>query len=151
MISLFTGALPKRKAVGVFQVIKYLRGLAGLDDHDSFGSLPDDIIIPAVRISIPSISFAQEIYGSEIGPDRQIHLKILDRNERDPKVMIFFGDPDAPGLVSGESRMSIAGNPFRDIKRIEEFEAVSSDGPDEKYILVKACLEKTDITFAKWL
>jgi hypothetical protein len=150
MISLSTGALPKRKARGVFQVIEYFRELAGLDD-DNFESLSDEIIIPAVRISIPDMSFTQEIYGSGFDPNRQIHLRILDRNKREPKIMLFFGDPDTPGLISGESRMSITGNPFRDIKQIEEYEAVLSDGPNVRYMLIKVCLEKMSITFAKWL
>jgi hypothetical protein len=151
MISLSTGALPKRKARGVFQVIAYFRELAGLDDHDNFGSFPDEIIIPAVRIFIPDMSFTQEIYGSGFDPNNQIHLKILDRNEREPKIMLFFGDPSAPSLISGESRMSIIGNPFRDIKQIEEYDAVLPDDPNVRYTLIKVCLEKMNITFAKWL
>jgi hypothetical protein len=143
MIFLGTGALPKRRAVGVFQVIQYLRELT---DDNSFESLPDDIIVPAIRISIRDTYFNQEIYGNESNP---IHLKILDRNERDPKVMICFGNVDIPGLATGDTKMSFIANPFKDIKRIEEYELTLTDDQNTAYILIKLFLEKMTITFVK--
>jgi hypothetical protein len=147
MITLCTGALPKRKAVGVFQVIQYLRELAGLADNDSFNSVPDTIVVPAVRISMPGMSFCQEMYGNA---GNEIYLRILDRNERDPKIMLFFGKPESQGLTPGDSRMSFVGNPFRDIKRIEEYDYDLAEDPDVKYALIKVCFEQMDITFLKW-
>jgi hypothetical protein len=143
MILLGTGALPNRRASGVFQVIQYLRELT---DDNSFESLPDDIIIPAIRISIPDMSFNQEIYGDE---DNPIHLRILDRNERDPKVMICFGNMGSPSLAAGDSKMSLSANPFKDVKRIEEYAITLADDQNTAYTLIKLFLDRMNITFVK--
>ena len=147
MINLCTGALPKRKAVGIFQIIAYLRELVGIPENENFGSLPDEIIVPAVRIAIPAMSFYQEIYGNA---GNEIYLRILDRNERDPKIRLSFGALESQGLTEGDTRMSFVGNPIRDIKRIEEYEAIPTGNPDVKYSLIKVCLENASITFVKW-
>jgi hypothetical protein len=149
MITLSTGALPKRTAVGVFQVIAYLRelaGVVGLGD-ENFEHFPDEITIPAVRVSIPSMSYIQEFYGSV---EDQIHLRILDNDMRNPRVMLFFGDFITPGLITGDVRMSITSSPFKDIKRIEEYESTLVEDPSVKYTLIKIFFEEMDITFAKW-
>jgi hypothetical protein len=143
MITLTTGALPVRKAVGVFEVIQYLRSLGNFDDQ--FSDLPDEIHVPAVRISIPDLAVVQEIYGDDI------ILKILNRDPRSPRVMLCQGDDKKPGIILGESRMSMTANPFRDVKRIEEYEGFTAEDPARKYSLIKMRLEKMDVTFLKWM
>jgi hypothetical protein len=149
MITLSTGSLPKRMAVGVFQIITYLRELLGTTDtaEDNFKNLSDDITIPAVRISIPSMSYVQEFYGST---EHQIHLRVLSNDMRNPKVMLCFGDFTTPGLITGDIRMSITSNPFKDIKRIEEYESTLIEDQNVKYTLIKICFEEMDITIVKW-
>ena len=148
MITLCNGAMPRRVAVGVFQVIQYLRELGGFDDN--FTDLPDEIVVPAVRISMPDLSFSQEMYGSPESGQYKLRLKILDRNERSPKVLLSYGDLESPGLMSGQTRMSFVANPFRDIKRIEEYEMSLIEDPDVKYLLIKLNFEKMSVTFLKW-
>jgi hypothetical protein len=147
MIILRTGSLPRRKAIGVYQVITYLRELAEGISDGGFTDLPDTITVPAVRITTGP-SFEQEIYGS---PDNPIQLKILDRNERDPKVVLQFGNQEDPVIGEGDSRLSFFGNPFRDVKRIEEYEASFVGDSTTKYLLIKMYLENANITFAKWV
>jgi hypothetical protein len=149
MITLSTGSLPKRMAVGVFQIITYLRELAGTVDPvgENFEHFPNDISVPAVRISIPSMYYVQEFYGST---EHQIHLRVLSKDMRNPKVMLYFGNFTTPGLTTGDIRMSITSNPFKDIKRIEEYESTFVEEPSVKYTLIKICFEEMDITFAKW-
>jgi hypothetical protein len=144
MITLCTGALPRRGAAGVYQVIQYLRELS--DNDDTFSKLPDEIDIPAVRISIPNISFVHELSGAE----KKIYLKILDRNLRSPKVMLAYGDPDNPDIQFGETKTVLAFNPFRDIKRIEEYEGAPTEFREEDHILIKAVFENMEVTFLKW-
>jgi hypothetical protein len=146
MIVLRTGSLPKRRANGVFQVITYLRELAEGISEGGFANLPDVIIVPAVRIDMGI--FEQEIYGNSENP---IYLQILDRNERDPKVVLRFGKQDSPDIAEGDLRMSFSGNPFRDVKQIEEYEASLPGNPDIKYLLIKMYLRTVTITFVKWV
>ena len=144
MINLCTGALPRRTAAGVFQVIQYLREMGGYDDQ--FADLPDEISIPAVRVAMRDLSLVSEFYSA---PGRPVVLKILDRNPRSPKVMLLCGQEER-GLIEGESRMFFTANPFREIKRIEEYEGQLNEDPNVKYKLIKARLEKMDVTFLKW-
>jgi hypothetical protein len=151
MISLSTGGSPKRKATGVCQIIQYLRELSGNIDDENFVKLPDDIVIPAVRISMPSISFEQEIYSYFEGNfDKVIRLGILERNPRSPKVMLYFGDLDNPDIQHEEFKLAFTFNPFKDIKRIEEYERAPPKYPDEEHTLIKAIFENMDLTFLKW-
>jgi len=142
MISLCNGSVPKRTAVGVFQVIEYLRELAG----GTFEDFTDRISIPAVRISVPGISFTQEVYPRD---EYCIALEVLDRNEREPKIRLTCGSHGKPDLVLGESRWSLVANPFKDVKRIEEYESLDED-LNVEYLLIKLNFEKMSITFLKW-
>jgi hypothetical protein len=154
MITLGTGALPQKCATGVYEIIKYLRELSGNADDDNFTELPDEITIHAVRISMPNVSFVEEIFGCfeyhEMNPNKLIRLRILDRNPRSPKVMLYFGDPDNPDIQHEELKLSLTFNPFKDIKRIEEYKGATPKYPDEEHILIKAVFENMELTFLKW-
>jgi len=144
MVCLNTGALPVKTAKGFYQVIQYLRSLGEFDDK--FTDLPDEIIIPGVKISIPSLPFSMEIVGDE---NNKALLKVIDRNPLYPVLKLTLNDADKPYTLPGEIKMEFVIHPFKDIKSIEEYPAQSFDCSDD-YSLIRVNLENMSLTFLKY-
>jgi len=147
MINLGIGFLPIKRAVGVCQVIQYLRELGGYDDN--FTGLPDAIEISAVRVFMPTESFMLEAYRDSENP---IRIRILDKDLRNPTIEFTAGSTDSDSVSKGKMRFSFIANPFRDVKIIEEYPERLDDENENKYKLIKFYLgNKMEITFLKWV
>jgi len=134
-VKFITGPMPKRVFKGIFEIIGYVRELLGEDD---LSRIPERIDLKAVTVESKRFGYYFTAYTGQSDPSA-IHLQIPVRNNNIVEAVLHCGNEDVNGSYSFDANINL----FYDVRRVEEFVDIVSDGDgnDVEQVVAVAYLE----------